>query len=219
MAGLYLQYGCGISCPEDWINYDVSPRLRIEKLPVIGSLLRKKGHAIFPVNVKYGDIISGLPHAEKSVSAIYCSHVLEHLDRTSVEKALRNTLNLLEPGGVFRLVVPDLEWRAKVYVNSAKRAEDSAADTFMTGAHLGVQHARNTTVSRLRMMFGNSAHLWMYDLGLMTKLLKQAGFVEIRRCVFGDAEDQMFEKVEEHGRFVDAGHDELAIEAKRPNNG
>lgn len=55
----------------------------------------------------YGDIVRGLPIEEKCAQGIYCSHVLEHIDRKSFEIALQNTLTLLKPGGTFRLVVPD----------------------------------------------------------------------------------------------------------------
>ena len=55
----------------------------------------------------------------------------------------------------------------------------------------------------------------MHDEASMTRLLRDAGFVAIRRCQFGDAQDPMFNRVEEHGRFFDTGHAELAIEARR----
>ena len=38
MKKKYVQYGCGLSAPNEWINFDVSPTLRIQKIPIIGSL-------------------------------------------------------------------------------------------------------------------------------------------------------------------------------------
>jgi ubiquinone/menaquinone biosynthesis C-methylase UbiE len=55
----------------------------------------------FPKEVKYGDIVKGLPVADNSFRCVYASHVLEHLALHDFRKALRNTFNILEPGGVF----------------------------------------------------------------------------------------------------------------------
>ena len=214
-VGVYLQFGCGLSCPQGWLNYDASPRLRIERLPVIGGLLRSAGKTLFPKDVLYGDIVAGLPHPPESVAGIYCSHVLEHLDRRCVEIALQNTFNLLAPGAVFRLVVPDLIWRACELVADANAGRWDAADRFMRSTFLGVETSMNSPVQRLRAAYGNAAHRWMYDYGLMARLLTDAGFIGIRRCRFGDAVDPMFALVEEQGRFWDGENEELAIESRR----
>ena len=70
--------------------------------------------------------------------------------------------------------------------------------------------------SLLRSAFGNSGHMWMYDLALMSRLLEEAGFADIRRCDFCDSGDPMFDKVEDRGRFYDSGERELAMQARKP---
>lgn len=84
----YIQYGCGLAAPEGWINFDASPTLRVQKIPLVGKTIVKFLHpVIFPDNVKYGDIIAGLPGIEpESCDGIYCSHVLEHLARNYVNQ-------------------------------------------------------------------------------------------------------------------------------------
>ena len=213
---LYVQYGCGLSCPSDWLNFDVSPRLRLESLPGSSQLLDLLGLRLFPKNVKYGDIVQGLPVEPQSASGVYCSHVLEHIDRASISKALRNTFSILQPGGVFRLVVPDLAWRTQKFLQMQAEADPSAADFFMRATYLGKETRPRGAAGFLRTAIGNSAHLWMYDEALMRSLLTDAGFVDIRRCKFGDAEDPKFALVEEEGRFYDNGNEELAMEARRP---
>ncbi len=48
--------------------------------------------------------------ADNSVAEIYISHVLEHLDyRDGARKTLAEFHRVLEPGGVLRISVPDLE--------------------------------------------------------------------------------------------------------------
>src|SRR6266568_3068610 len=110
--GVYVQYGCGLSCPEGWINFDASPRLRLQQLPLIGQFFRR-GAIVFPARILYGDIVKGLPVADDTADGVYASHVLEHLSLNDFWLALRNTIRLLKAGGIFRLVVPDLEVRAR----------------------------------------------------------------------------------------------------------
>ncbi|HEX6859864.1 MAG TPA: hypothetical protein VF138_06660, partial [Caulobacteraceae bacterium] len=67
MAGtspkLYVQYGCGLSAPDGWLNFDASPTLRLQRLPLVGRLLTR-GRVRFPEAVRYGDITRGLPLAD-----------------------------------------------------------------------------------------------------------------------------------------------------------
>ena len=109
MEKLYVQYGCGLSAPKEWQNFDASPTLRLQRLPIFGALLKKQLNVVFPKEVRYGDIVKGLPLKENSCSGIYCSHVLEHLALKDFRTALINTYKILKPGGVFRCLVPDLE--------------------------------------------------------------------------------------------------------------
>ena len=111
---MYIQYGCGFSAPEGWLNFDASPTLRFERLPLIGKLYTRNARR-FPENVRYGDITRGLPIPEESCAGIYASHVLEHLALDDFDRALANTYRYLRTGGTFRLVVPDLHLLARTY--------------------------------------------------------------------------------------------------------
>ena len=182
---------------------------------MLRAALQRYGNALFPDGALYGDIVRGLPLPEKCAKGVYCSHVLEHIDRTNFEVALRNTLKLLKPGGVFSLVVPDLTWRAQKYVEMFECGDISANDWFMHASHLGRQHPLNSLMSRTRALLGNSEHRWMWDEASMTRMLTDAGFVSVRRCEFGDAKDMMFSIIEDKGRFFDAGRRELAMEGRR----
>ena len=94
-----------------------SPTLRFERIPLIGKIYTKN-KARFPDNVEYGDIVKGLPVGAGSCEAVYCSHVLEHLSLEDFRYALKNTFELLGSGGIFRLVVPDLEYSITRYIES-----------------------------------------------------------------------------------------------------
>jgi hypothetical protein len=221
MTPVYVQYGCGFSVGKAWLNFDSSPTLRAERLPIIGPALRRMAgnSRRFPGLVKYGDICIGLPVSANSARGVYASHVLEHLSYTDLGTALQNTFKMLEPGGTFRLIVPDLQERARRYIEEVSNGSPEASANFMRNCHLGLEGRPQSILGRLRLLVGGSAHLWMWDEPSMVKQLKLAGFTEIKRCEFGDSTDPMFSQVEDRGRFIDENLHlrELAIEARKPN--
>lgn len=213
----YVQYGSGYLAPEGWISFDASPTLRLQRLPLVGSLFARRG-VVFSKDVRYGDIVAGLPVADDSADGVYASHVLEHLPYDDFWIALRNTFRILKPGGIFRLIVPDLEARARRYVAGLDRGESGGNDWFMRASHLGRQARGRGLGGYLREAVGYNAHLWMWDERSMAQALAATGFVDIRRAAFNDCADPHFRLVELADRFHDEGQDieECAMEARKP---
>jgi hypothetical protein len=195
-----VQFGCGLCAPESWCNYDVSPALRLQRIPAIGRLFVGRFGA-FPKNVRYGDIIKGLPEPDQSCKAVYCSHVLEHLSFSDLHTAMTNVHKILISGGVFRFVLPDLEYLAKAYL---EMREPDACSWFMREAHLGIECRPRGLVSILREMFGNSKHLWLWDFKGLKSSLESYGFERIRRAQFGDSDLPQFQDVEQKHRWDNA---------------
>lgn len=205
MGKRYVHYGCGAAAPKEWDNFDVSPTLRIQRTPVLGWLMGSRIRGIFPKNVRYGNIIDGLPVPDNSCDGIYCSHVLEHLSLDDFRKALKNTHRILKPGGLFRCVLPDLEWAGRRYVKALDNGEVDASMRLMSATLLG-QPMRPRGVKGLMTSFwGNSHHLWMWDRLSLAEELRKAGFTNVRACTFNDSADPLFKLVENPERF------ELAI--------
>ena len=127
MTKKYVQYGCGNSAPKEWTNFDVSPTLRIQKTPIIGAILRSQLNTTFPSNVLYGDIIKGLPVDDNSCDGLYCSHTLEHLSLQDFRQALRNSYKVLKKDGIFRCIVPDLEFSARSYIKALENGDNLAS--------------------------------------------------------------------------------------------
>lgn len=208
---MYVQYGCGFCAPDGWVNFDASPTLRFERLPIVGRLYTKNRQR-FPSNVQYGDVTRGLPVPSASCRGVYASHVLEHLALEDFERALAETFRILAPGGIFRCVVPDLRIAANRYVEAAAAGRADAAIEFMRVTGLGVERRPRGLGGALVEWLGNSRHLWMWDFDSLRAALARHGFVAIRRAQFGDADDPAFRLVEEASRFVDA----CAVEARKP---
>jgi predicted SAM-dependent methyltransferase len=204
----YIQYGCGWSAPSGWRNFDVSPTLLFERLPLIGRLYTRNASR-FPANVEYGDITKGLPIPSESCHGVYCSHILEHLSLDDFRTALRNTKRMLRAGGIFRLVVPDLEYLIRQYLNNSSY---NAAPEFIKETCLG----QETRVRGFKDFFvtwlGNSRHLWMWDYKSIEWELQNAGFIDIRKALFGDSADPNYQEVEDEERW----NNSLGVECRRP---
>lgn len=201
MEKLYVQYGCGLSAPKEWVNFDVSPTLRLQKIPLLGSLLKSRSSVVFPPNVKYGDIVKGLPVADDSCDGVYCSHTLEHLSLEDFRLSLKNTRRILKTGGIFRCVVPDLEIAAREYILGLDSKKKDASIQFLNSVMLGQRTRPRGLVGITKAAFGNSHHLWMWDVQSLAEELQQAGFKNIRPCKYADSTDPMFKLVEDEGRF------------------
>lgn len=199
---MYVQFGCGLCAPEDWVNFDISPTLRFQRLPGCRWFATRLGPR-FPKNARYGDIVKGLPILKKSCQGLYSSHVLEHLALDDFRTALRNAISLLRPGGFFRFVVPNMEQLARDYLEDQ---DSRAVIKFFETAHLGVAHRPRGFAGLVREWLGNSRHLWMWDFKGLKSELEAVGFGDVRRAYFGDSEDRMFDQVEDTNRW-----DRLAV--------
>jgi predicted SAM-dependent methyltransferase len=93
----YLNLGCGSRYISNWINID------------FGSDSDKV--------IAY-DLTKGIPLEDKSCAVVYHSHVLEHFSRKEAEFFLNECFRVLEPLGIIRIAVPDLEQLAHQYANS-----------------------------------------------------------------------------------------------------
>jgi len=203
----YIQYGCGFCAPASWRNFDASPTLRFERIPMVGSLYSRNASR-FPDNVEYGDIVRGLPVADGSCRAVYCSHVLEHLSLDEFRRALRNTRALLHDDGIFRLVMPDFEECVKAYMSSQ---DAEASIRFMSSSGLGTEARPRSPGSMLSALFGHARHHWLWDFKAARLELERSGLREIRRARYGDSTETRFADVEEEARWTNC----LGIECRK----
>jgi predicted SAM-dependent methyltransferase len=71
--------------------------------------------------VKAHNIIKGLPFPNFCFDAVYHSHFLEHLTKNGAEFILKECHRVLKKGGILRVVVPDLEQKSALYLDSLRR--------------------------------------------------------------------------------------------------
>lgn len=90
-----VNIGCGTVYHAAWINLDSAP---------------------CTAEVQRCDVRAGLPFPDACVDAVYHAHVLEHLDAAGAHGFLGECHRVLRPGGILRVVVPDLEGIARAYL-------------------------------------------------------------------------------------------------------
>jgi len=218
---LYVQYGAGSEAVKGWLSFDASPTLRLQKIPIVGRLLRNKLNCIFDHDIQFGDVVKGLPLNPESVDGLFCSHVLEHLSYVDCLTALKNSFAYLKRGGVFRILVRDLAY----YIDNYQQMQSSgnpdliskSSYMFCRDTYLGLEVSRSSIRHRLLDAFGGSAHRWMWDEPGLTNARENHGFVNIKRFQQDVCEDEMFLRPERKHQF---GNQEglygLALECRKP---
>ncbi len=92
-----LNLGCGTRFHPEWVNLDIAPAAP---------------------EVKKWDLQGDLTFANGSFDVVYHSHVLEHFSRSDGQKLLGRCYRVLGRGGIIRVVVPDLERIARIYLQA-----------------------------------------------------------------------------------------------------
>jgi SAM-dependent methyltransferase len=122
-------FNCGI---EGWINTDITMHQWIARVPFAAKALHLAGllsDARYAehrqgkfAGLRYMDLTRPLPFADCSLSAVFSAHVFEHLFPDEVERLSREIARVLAPGGVCRVVVPDMERIVALYDPAAPQA-------------------------------------------------------------------------------------------------
>lgn len=201
--GLCLNIGCADRVADGWMNLDSSPTLRISTIPAVGKLLvRAAGRPTTFDNVVYGDIVRGLKMDQDSCDLVFASHVLEHLTMPDFDLALQNIYVYLRPGGLLRVLVPDLRYYIERYQSELEDAATSgeAATQFMTLSGVGGVGSRRSLARRLHEALSNARHQTMWDEPSLRAALARHGFKNIRACGYGEWGDERFAAVEREDR-------------------
>jgi predicted SAM-dependent methyltransferase len=153
--GLLVNVGCGDLTKEGWINLDAAP-------PNGGRY--------------YYNAVNPLPFATGSIEHIHAEHFLEHLDYFDACQFINECFRVLELGGSFRIVVPDLE----KYIN-AHHVNDR--EFFSKLVDLGGAAKPLTTRALVcnQMCRMGGAHKFAWDFETLAVALKESGFCGVER--------------------------------------
>ena len=112
-----LHIGCGKRVLQGWVHID------LENFPHID-------HQIDIRNI--GDIF-----ANNTIDEIYACHVFEHISRDEIDNVFQTMFNILKPGGILRLAVPDIGAAIRLYTEQDVPLYPSLYDQFWGGHKIG----------------------------------------------------------------------------------
>ena len=206
-----LNLGCGSkTCQSpDVLNIDWSVSLIIKKnffLRILLSKLltkeRQNNLKKLSQNIIVHDLQKGLPYANNSIDAVYHSHLLEHIDCTEVKVFLMEIFRVLKPNGVQRIVVPDLYFFCKSYVenyekcinqNKLIKKHDNYVAAILEQAvrkEASGSSKQNKILRKIENLILGDArkrgetHQWMYDSINLKSILNEVGFKNIKVQTF-----------------------------------
>lgn len=181
-----VNLGCGPSGLDGWTNFDWGALPLLSKMPWLRRVLVKAG--VLPAGydtpwprIRLVDIRKRLPLGTNSVTFIYCSHVLEHMERWQALHVLRECHRVLAPGGAVRIVVPDLALICRQYLEGEDDRPAHSACRILWGHPKDIRPA--SAIARFSRSFIRP-HEWCYDHAEMERLMRDAGFSEVRHCEF-----------------------------------
>lgn len=196
-----LNLGCGYQTSDRCINIDWSLPVRLKGsrvgrmvAPIVVTGERRVAYDAMSDNVVRHNLRKGIPAPDASVDGVYHSHLFEHLDRDVVPIFLAEVKRVLKPGGVHRIVVPDLEFETRRYLASLEEAAAGRAtaeehqwnifllidqmvrrEAYGTSQRTGVRRwAENALLGDARKR--GETHQWMWDRVSLPDALRTAGF-------------------------------------------
>jgi SAM-dependent methyltransferase len=184
-----LQLGSFDHAPDGWLNTDITPHLLVARVPGLALLLHGAGalsderyashrSGAFRA-VRYLNLARPFRFPDNTFEAVLATHVLEHLHPDVAERCLREAHRVLQPGGILRVAVPDLDRMVADY-------DPADPDNFLWGIYQG----RGARAKR------SARHWWHYNAGSLAALLRRIGFREVDRREFREGRLPDVERVD-----------------------
>jgi len=174
MEKTIMNFGCGIFCPDGYLNVDGSLTVLLARVPLPAVCYGPKRayvRAIRAGHVKYGTA-RRLQEADSTLDGFYASHVLEHMSRSDCARLLSRVRLWLKTTGLIRIVLPDLRLLVDQYATG-----QMGTDQFLDKMHLAIDG-----MSAWQVASNHAFHRWMYDAPSFTAILSSLGYTDIRVC-------------------------------------
>jgi len=175
-----LNLGCGAHVIDSWINVDYALGAKFMKIPFF-KLINKKLQ-IFKLDWDQRIFIHNLtqvfPWNENSIDVIYSSHTLEHLNKNDGIFFLNECYRVLRPGGIIRIIVPDLQSFVNRYIN-----HQISADNFLEDLYV-LREEKGNFIKKIISYYMQYPHKCMYDSRTLNLIMKEIGFISQTKKAF-----------------------------------
>jgi len=159
----FINLGCGSIIKKDMINIDF----------------------FFEKGIDYGaDLRYPLRIPSNSVDGIVCEHTMEHILYKDDEKLLSECYRILKPGGVLRIILPDISKFINAYASGDEKWFSEWERIFFIDSPDPVRSKRRikSPLQALSFVMQEYGHISAWDVPLMRKFLEEAGFSDIEEC-------------------------------------
>ncbi|MFA5358066.1 MAG: methyltransferase domain-containing protein [archaeon] len=146
-----LEIGCGEKPREGYIHFDVR---KLKGVDFVGDAKK-------------------LPFENNSFEEIYSRFFLEHLPRNDAKKALKEMLRVLSPGGRVEIIVPNLEYFCKLFLEGNEQEKEWSLNKIYGFEKYGEDH-----------------HYFGYNFETLEKFLEEAGFEKVKKIESKEKEAQ-----------------------------
>lgn len=176
----------------------------------LGGLTARPGWVVTNVNALaklYLDATTEWPLEDDSVEYVYADNVIEHIPLEAGRVMLAEAARCLRPGGVIRLVTPDIRSHVEMYLSGADPTESQAGRLYQSMG-LTVEHP----IDMVRIPIGSFGHHdgYVYDFETLERELIRAGFHSPTRCELGESDHPALAGHDNRG---DEGGAQMAVEA------
>jgi predicted SAM-dependent methyltransferase len=121
------------------------------------------------------DLRDHWPIRDETVSIVYSRHCMEHFNEKDLLEILRQAYRVLQPTGVIRVGVPSLETAIHQYLQ-----KDFSFAGWLDQTE---PHAKLF----IRYITDNGNHPILLDFAYLSRLLSDAGFIDVTRCGGGQS--------------------------------
>lgn len=173
-----LQVGSGLNSQPGWLNADQDP---------------------LAPGVIYLDAARRFPFPDGTFDYVFSEHMIEHIPYAAGRNMLRECNRVLRPGGKIRICTPDLAKLIRLYRPDRSQVESdylawSTREFIPTADHVDAAFVINNFVR-------DWGHQFIYDTGVMTRALQDAGFESITRYELGESSDEHLRGLENPSRM------------------
>jgi predicted SAM-dependent methyltransferase len=191
-----INVGAGGNRAQGWLNLDLDPA----------------------PGITYMDASQRWPFEDRSLDAILCEHMIEHVPKELARYMFREMRRTLKPRHWVRVVTPDLNWFAQRILAASSRAEDG----YLQFLNSFLKRDRTTWCDAVNLCFYEHGHRYIWSTEELQAELRAAGFQDSVVTRAAQPEQTVFADVEGHPRLIGEVNDALeafAIEARYSDGG
>lgn len=188
-----LHIGCGDNELPGWLNTELCPRR----------------------SQVYLDATQRFPLPGNCFDVVYSEHMIEHVPWSGGQAMLRECFRVMKPGGLIRLVTPNLAFLMRLVQNPSAPEHEAyvrySLETYRLDAVGNATHVFNNFVRAW-------GHQFIYDEETLRQLMADAGFIDIRRRALKESADRDLGHVAKVDRMPEGflALESLALEGRKP---